>query len=196
MNFPPKSTLQKKRLAVAVNAALCLLAPPIAVISETAQAQPPVNISISDDNSFIFLSESEFPVGGDLIIEETGSADAIDHTSFDGTSVWNVTINGIIRGYVYGGIDDDYDSIKLENGSSVTVGATGQASPIELWDGGTVINNGLIEGLTFGGAYGSSAIVSNSGRDGIGTGESLFVENNGTIRVFRDIAIGTGDLIA
>lgn len=194
MNFPPKSTLQKKRLAVAVNAALCLLAPSIAVISETAQAQPPVNISISDDNSFIiFLSESEFPVGGDLIIEETGSADAIDHTSFDGTSVWNVTINGIIRGYVYG--IDDYDSIKLENGSSVTVGATGQASPIELWDGGTVINNGLIEGLVTGDdSDGTSAIVSNSGRDGIGSGESFYLENNGTIRVLRNIAIGSGGL--
>ena len=148
MKSTSRKVAKKKQLTIAVNAAICLLTAQLMVTSHTTQAQEPVVISVSGDNSFIFLSESEYPDGGELIIEESGSVEVIDHTSFDGTSVWNVTIDGIVRGYIYG--IDEYESITLENGGSVTVSATGQSSPIELRDGGTVVNNGLIEGLITG----------------------------------------------
>jgi len=188
-------TAQKHPLSLAVNVALCIATAPLAVLGTAAQAQEPAQITISDAQSFIFLDDQTYPQGGRLVIESTGSAEAIVHSSTNGTSVWEIDIAGVVNGYGFG--IDDYDpAIDLENGGAITIRPTGEAGPILLQDGGFVRNEGLIGGLDltdFGGG-GTIAIEANSGQDGIGIGESFTLENTGLIGSLRSVAIGAADV--
>jgi uncharacterized protein with beta-barrel porin domain len=194
-----RRTAQKHPLSLAVNVALCIATAPLAVLGTAAQAQEPAQITISDAQSFIFLDDQTYPEGGRLVIESTGSAESIVHSSTNGTAVWEIDIAGVVNGYGFG--IDDYDpAIDLENGGSITIRSTGEAGPLLLQDGGIVRNEGLIGGLDltdFGGG-GTVAIKANSGQDGIGVGEGvsrLQVDNAGTISsAARAITVEGGTL--